>query len=331
MQLQILANKALVLRTRNPEKFNIIPKSKYLGEVADGLHEIAVYWGLEEAKVLKNLGVKDVPSPILQSYAWPGKYTPMAHQKETAAFLTMHKRAFVFNDPGTGKTLSALWAADYLMQKKKVRRVLILAPLSILHSAWLGDINRSVIHRSAIVAHHAQALRRVEMIQSDVEFVIMNYDGLPLVAEEIINDGRFDLIIADEANAYKNPSTRRWKTLNKIMRPDTYLWLMTGTPAAQSPVDAYGLAKLVNPSGVPFSFTGWRDKVMNKLTMFKWVPKGNARDVVFAALQPAIRFTKEQCLDLPPVMTENARSGVDAAAAEILQANQGADGDAGCG
>jgi SNF2 family DNA or RNA helicase len=38
---------------------------------------------------------------------------------------------------------------------------------------------------------------------------------------------------------------------------------------------------------------------MQKVTQFKWVPKPKAVDIVFNALQPAIRFTKEQCLDLP--------------------------------
>jgi SNF2 family DNA or RNA helicase len=79
--------------------------------------------------------------------------------------------------------------------------------------------------------------------------------------------------------------------------------MMTGTPASQSPADAYGLAKLVNPQGVPQFQTAWRDQVMYKVTMFKWAPKATAKDDVFNALQPAIRFTKEQCLDLPPVMT----------------------------
>jgi superfamily II DNA or RNA helicase len=79
--------------------------------------------------------------------------------------------------------------------------------------------------------------------------------------------------------------------------------MMTGTPASQSPVDAYGLAKLVNPDGVPKFFTAWRDKVMNKITMFKWAPKPDAKNLVHEALQPAIRFTKAQCLYLPPVVT----------------------------
>jgi SNF2 family DNA or RNA helicase len=300
--MEIVEDKALVFRTRNPQRYNLIPKHKILAREGD-TYKVAVYWGLEEVRVLRNLGVKDVPSPITRRYNWPGRYKPMAHQVDTASFLTVHRKAFVFNDPGTGKTLSALWAADYLMSRGLVRRALILCPLSIMHAAWMSDLNNSIIHRSAIVAHHAQAAKRIEMIQSDYEFVICNYDGLNLIADEINADGRFDLVIVDEANAYKTMTTKRWKTLKSIIKPDTYLWMMTGTPASQSPADAYGLAKLVNPQGVPQFQTAWRDQVMYKVTMFKWAPKATAKDDVFNALQPAIRFTKEQCLDLPPVMT----------------------------
>ena len=301
--MQIIENKALLFKTRSPDKYSVIPRSKVVSE-DNGTFEIAVYWGLDEVRVLRNLGVKDVQSPITVRYNWPGRHKPFAHQKDTASFLTMHRRAFVFNDPGTGKTFSALWAADYLMNLKQIRRCLILCPLSIMHDAWMSSISKSVIHRSAIAAHHVQASRRIEMVQGDYEFVVVNYDGLNLIADEVINDGRFDLVIVDEANAYKNASTKRWKSLNKILKPDTMLWMMTGTPASQSPVDAYGLARLVNPSGVPRFATAWRDKVMNKLTKFKWVPKSGAAQAVYDALQPAIRYTKEECTDLPPVLTE---------------------------
>ncbi len=299
--MEIVDNRLLVFKTRSPHRYSLIPKQKALP--IPGGYQVAVWWGLDEARVLKNMGVRGVPSPIYGRYDWPGRYRPMAHQKETASFLTLHRRAFVLSEPGTGKTLSALWAADYLMRRKEVRRCLILCPLSIMHSAWMQDIGNSVIHRSAVVAHHAHAARRIELIQDDYEFVITNYEGLNLIAQEIKNDGRFDLVIVDEANAYKNPQTRRWKALNSIIRPETYLWMMTGTPASQSPLDAYGLAKLVNPKGVPSFYTAWRDNVMTKITMFKWAPKPDAADKVHKALQPAIRFTKEQCLDLPPVIT----------------------------
>ena len=119
------------------------------------------------------------------------------------------------------------------------------------------------------------------------------------IVKDDIADGGFYLIIVDEATHYKNAQSKRWKVLASIIKPETWLWLMTGTPAAQSPVDAYGLAKLVNPKGVPKFFGAFRDMVMYKATQFKWVPKEGAKDIVYSALQPAIRFTKDECLDLP--------------------------------
>jgi SNF2 family DNA or RNA helicase len=77
--------------------------------------------------------------------------------------------------------------------------------------------------------------------------------------------------------------------------------MLTGTPAAQSPVDAYGLAKLVNPNGVPKFSGAFKDMVMQRLTQFKWIPRPRAEEVVHQVLQPAIRFTKEECLDLPDI------------------------------
>lgn len=302
--MEIVDNRAVLIKTRAPEKYTVIPKSRIVEDHGNGGYTVAIYFGLDEMRVLRNLGVKKAPSPIIAKYDWPGRYKPMAHQIETASFLTLHRRAFCFNDTGTGKSLSALWAADYLMQRGEVRRVLIICPVSIMHSAWLGDISNSIIHRSAIVAHHTQASRRIEMVQGNYDIVITNYEGVEIITPEIKADGRFDLIIVDEANGYANVSTQRWKALAKIISPTTYLWMMTGTPAAQSPLHAYGLARLVNPDGVPKFMTAWRDKVMNKLTQFKWVPKPEAKTLVHEALQPAIRFTKAQCLDLPPVITE---------------------------
>lgn len=291
--MQVIDNKALLLNVRNPGRITtVIPKSKDMG---DG--KVLVHWNLEEAQVLKNLQIKDVPSPILGRYDWPGRYRPFDHQKDTASFLTLHRRAFCLNEQGTGKTGSAIWAADYLMKTGRIKRALIICPLSIMDSAWRSDLFNFAMHRTVDIAHGSRD-KRIKIVNGDAEFIIINYDGLNIVEEEIKKAG-FDLIIVDEANAYKNAQTTRWKTLNRILTPDTWLWMMTGTPAAQSPVDAFGLAKLVNPKGVPQFFTAFKDMVMTKVTTFKWVVRPNADKVVFEALQPAIRYTKEECLDLP--------------------------------
>ena len=294
--MQIINNKILLLNLRNPNKVTtVIPKSKQL----EG-NQVAVNWGLDEARVLNNMQIKNIPSPIMGHYTWPGLHKPFDHQKTTASFLTLNPRAFCLNEQGTGKTGSVIWAADYLMKIGRIKRVLVICPLSIMDSAWRADLFKFAMHRHVDIAYGSRE-KRVRIINSDAEFVIINYDGVEIVQEDIANGG-FDLIVIDEANAYKNAQTTRWKTLNRILKPDTWLWMLTGTPAAQSPVDAYGLAKLVSPKNVPKFYSAFKDMVMYKVSQFRWVNRPNAEKIVHEALQPAIRFTKEECLDLPELI-----------------------------
>ena len=295
--MQILENKALVFVTRKAAQITaLIPKSKVLASNEDK-SKIIVNWGLDEWQVLKNLGIKDPPHPITGRYNWPGVYTPFDHQRTTAAFLAANPRCFCFNEQGTGKTSAAAWAADYLMQQGRVQRVLVVCPVSIMDTAWRADLFRTVMHRTVGIATGSRQ-QREKIINGKYDFVIINFDGVKVVREALANGG-FDLIIVDEASQVKSTNTDRWKALSSLVLPSTRVWAMTGTPAAQSPMDAYGLAKLIAPASVPRFAGAWRDKVMIKLTQYKWAPRADAQDIVHAALQPAIRFTKEECLDLP--------------------------------
>lgn len=298
--MRIVDNKALVVRTKRPHLItDKIAKSKVLDEER-GMYEVLVHWGLEEAQFLAGIGAKQTPSPMIRDYQWTGKLTPFEHQKTTASFLSLHKKAFCFNEAGTGKTASVIWAADYLMRQGKVNRVLVICPLSIMKSAWQADLFKFAMHRSCSVAHGSSATRR-KIIEAGAEFVIINFDGVDVVKDTLMA-ANFDMIVVDEASAYKNQQTNRWKALRDLSAKSEWLWMLTGTPAAQSPLDAYGLAKLVNPSKTPRYYGQYRDMVMYKVTQWKWAPKIGSDKTVHNLLQPAIRFEKSQCLDLPDVV-----------------------------
>ena len=237
----------------------------------------------------------------LSEYEWPRPhgFTPFDHQKTTSEFLVNNRKAFCFNEQGTGKTASVIWAVDYLMQLGLVKRVLVICPLSIMKSAWQQDLFKFAIHRTVSVAYGA-AKKRKEIVNAGNEFVIINFDGVGIVKKEIM-DGGFDLVVVDEASAYKNNKTERWKDLRDLMKVIKGLWMLTGTPAAQSPVDAFGLARLVNPTAVPLYVSHFKDQVMQKVSDYRWIPRPEAKGIVHKALQPAIRFEKKDCLDLPPV------------------------------
>ena len=301
--MQVLADHTLVIKTRYPARITeTLPTSKIVNNYGDGRYEVAVPWGFQEVMTLSKLNLKNVPSTIKRDYKWPRPMglEPFNHQKETAAFLSLRKRAFCFNEQGTGKTASVIWAADYLMKLGMIKRVLIVCPLSIMQSAWQQDLFKFAVHRTVDVAY-GSAEKRAKIASSSAEFVIINYDGIPAISKLMIDTKPFDLVVIDEANAYKNVQTQRWKLMRKLVTDDTWLWMLTGTPAAQSPVDAYGLGRLCVPARAPRFLGDYRESVMQQVSAFRWEARPEAEKIVFDMLQPAIRYTKAECLDLPDV------------------------------
>ena len=293
--------KALALKLNNPARvLESIATAKML---RPGI--LVLPHRLDEARVLRNLGF-DVPSPILHYYSWPGRFQPYDHQKQTAAFLTLHPKALVLNEIGTGKTQSALWAADYLLETKQVRKVLIMSPLSTLERVWGDAVFTGFTNRKAVVLH-GTAERRKKLLQTQADFYVINHDGFEIIAEDAV--GMFDLVIVDEAAVVRNPSTRRFKVLKKWMErnPQARLWLMTGTPTPNEPTDAWALAKLVNSPYCTASYTSFRDQVMMKLSMYKWIPRPNSVETVQHILQPSVRYTRDECFDLPDTIIQSRR------------------------
>ena len=293
--------KALALKLNNPNRvLDCIPTAKPFEY--QGVPLVVTPHRLDEVRVLRNLGIQ-APSPILYYYDWPGQYTPYDHQKQTAAFLTLHQRALVLNEIGTGKTQSSLWAADYLIKTKQIKKVLILSPLSTLERVWADGIFMGFPNRKFAVLH-GTAKKRLELLKRDVEFYIVNHDGFPIISEQI--HGMFDLIIVDEAAVLRNPSTQRFKIFRKWIEANhsTRLWLMTGTPTPNDPTDAWALAKLVNSPYCTKTFTSFREQVMMKIGQWKFIPRPESVEIVKNILQPAVRYTRDECFDLPDTVVQ---------------------------
>lgn len=243
-------------------------------------------------------------SEIFKDYDWPmgnPNHKPFAHQIETAEFLIKNPRCFVLNDLGTGKSLSALWAADLLMRKGAIKRVLVLGPLSTVWSVWAQEIKTNFPKIKYAVAHGNKPSDRFDAINSNAKIVIMNHDGIKSY-NDIVLKGGFDLLIIDELTAFKNVTTARWKACNKIAVKCKGIWGMSAEPTPNSPVEAFGQAKLVNPTNpfLPKYLTKFRDLVEIKLSMFVTIPRDDADKTVFKCMQPAIRFKRDDCVDIPP-------------------------------
>lgn len=293
-------SKALLLKTTDPLALrDMIPGSRVLPA---GEYTIAVRHTDTATRVLRNLGV-DVEMPGVVNYAWPGRFKPMAHQRTMVDFYLRHKRCFNLSEMGVGKSAASLWAADILLGRNIIDRVVIIAPLSTLERVWDQEVFDVLPHRQASIIH-GSAARREKAMQANVSFYVVNHDGLiHRAVRDFIRsgdraDGERTLVIVDEGSLFRNHNTVRWEALRSVTKR-CRLWWLTGTPTPNEPTDAWAQATIVSPARIPDSYFKFRMRTMQEVSKHRWVPRRESETLVHEVMQPAIRFAKKDCIDLP--------------------------------
>jgi hypothetical protein len=220
-----------------------------------------------------------------------------------STFLLFRRNGCVFASGNTAKTLSSLWAWDFLRQEGLSKKLLVVAPLSTLESTWVDQVFWDLPHLRVVVLHGDKA-KRLALLKQKVDIYVINHDGVKVILDDLIKAG-FDACIIDElSQAARNASTDRWKAYKALIKTIPTVWGMTGTPIPNEPTDAWAQCRLLTPSTVPQFHSHFRDRVMRQVTEFKWVPREGALEVVHEAMQPAIRHRRDYVIDLPPVMYE---------------------------
>jgi SNF2 family DNA or RNA helicase len=265
-----------------------------------GVQHMAVPHGIEETKLFRNLDLP-VPAPIVEHYRFGGNVKPFDVQIRTAAAMTMNPRFYCLNAMGTGKTKSALWAYDYLRSQGLIRKMLIVCPVSIMDFTWVREIMETVPGTKVVVLHGTKD-KRLKRLASDWDIAIINHDGLPVLEKELIACKDIDLVVIDEAAMFRNARAGRSKVARAVVANRKYVWAMTGQPCPNDPTDAFGLAKLVTPFSCPRSFVFFRQDVMTQVSQFKWVPKKDAADKVAKLLQPSVRYSLDDVIELPELV-----------------------------
>lgn len=324
---------AVVYNVKDPGAFlRYVPGS---GRLNNGYVFAPASLGTMQA--LRALGLPVIPL-LDTTYDWPhGPHirAPMASQKMRANFLASHKRCFDLSDPGTGKTLTALWAADALMlAAKEPLRAVVVAPLSALKDTWEQEIYGNFLGRRKCVVLHGSAEKRLRLLAEPADFYIINHDGVGVGARrEHRTRGGFvfegfaqalkarndiKLAIVDEVGAYRDASTRRSRVARTLLSLREYVWLLTGTPTPNGPEDAHGLRKMLTPWW-PETKTSWRSRTMVQVSEYKWMPRVGAVETVRDTLQPAVRVSLDECVELPPMVTQTREAALTPEQSKMLR------------
>lgn len=281
-----------------PELHQLFPDAKQVTIAGNDL-VVLPHTGIV-TRYLRETGL-EVPAPIVAHYDWEGG-TPFDIQKKTAALLTLNARAYVLNGMGTGKTKAALWSWRYLNRIGEAGKLLVVAPLSTLNFTWAKEIFNTLPGVKVQVLHGTKEKRLSRLSDLNADVYIINHDGLSVIAPALAHRLDIDTCILDELAVYRNGTAMRTKVTREVTKRMKWLWGMTGSPTPNAPTDAWGQCSIVTPTTVPRYFNRFRDEVMNRVTQFKWTPKDNALDRVYAVMQPAVRFTLDDVMELPELV-----------------------------
>jgi SNF2 family DNA or RNA helicase len=223
---------------------------------------------------------------------------------------------------GTGKTKVAIDWAGIGFYNFGLRKVLVVAPLSVL-GVWPRQIRQHAGYPARIIRldgssdHRVQVLQRImraEPLGSDeyVRYVIINYEGIwrenrtGVSIEKLLIAWRPDLVVFDESHRLKSPTSRQSKSAHRIAKQIRMRLILSGTPITKAPLDIFGQFRAMNEDifgtnwfHFKFMYGVWGGYGKYQLKGYR-----NLKGLASKIRANSFRIKKEQCLDLPPKLFE---------------------------
>jgi SNF2 family DNA or RNA helicase len=208
---------------------------------------------------------------LSKEISMPIRAAPYEHQQ--AAFKFVCDLFGLMNEPkspgaallmemGTGKTITSIAIAGALSKSSKIRKVLIVAPLSLL-GVWeeefvkFADFEYSLTVLTGTGVQKAKALRLIS--RTGLQVVVVNYESVWRLEEEL-SAWAPDLIIADEGHKIKTHSIAASKAMHRLCARTRYRLLLTGTVITNKAIDVFSQYKFLNPRIFGQSFFTFRNR-----------------------------------------------------------------------
>jgi SNF2 family DNA or RNA helicase len=215
-------------------------------------------------------------------------------QAETVTFMKERPRVFDMSDPGTGKTRAHLEAYVERLNHCNGKKLLVLAPKSILQPAWGNDIDSFFPGLRYSVAY---ASNREAAFKLDADVYITNHDAVKsLFGKKAILPAKFwdkfDSLIIDESTAFKHHNSQRSKSARHASKIFEFREVLTGTPNPNSVTELWHQTLLLDEGErLGTSFWKFRQVVQEPVQigpqpqMVKWTDRPGAEEAVFDQLR----------------------------------------------
>ncbi len=163
-------------------------------------------------------------------------------QWSTADFLASNKNAYLFGEPGIGKTIASITALKYLFRKREIVNVLIVSNSALIGSALLSSNLNSPIGWFGHLQKYAPELNYSKLNEENKFSILKKLEPLHVYVSEsnfIFSDFyesllsgsksyRFDCVIFDEIQLLAKHEKKLKPLLDKISHK--YVWALSGIP-----------------------------------------------------------------------------------------------------
>ena len=208
-------------------------------------------------------------------------------QEQAADFLYERDRAMVLAPVGAGKTAITLTAMRDMVENHSIRW-LVVAPLRVASSVWPAEAKTWAPSLNVRVAVGSPNARYAALYDADADVVVTNYDNLQWLADHALND--YTGVVFDELTRLKNPSGKRFKALEKIIKAVDIRWGLTGSFTSNGLEDVFGQVKIIDQSLLGRSRGAFMQQhffQFNRGTHVEWEPMPGALEAVMQRIKPA--------------------------------------------
>ena len=241
-------------------------------------------------------------------------YRPHAYQERATAFVVHNRYTALFLDMGLGKTVATLTALQQLKEDyMEIDKTLVIAPKSVARNTWTGESHKwDHLRNMRLSIVMGTDKQRRKALEAEADVYVINRDNVTWLVNYCCNTLRcwpFDSVVVDESSSFKNPQSRRFKSLRKMVPQIRRMVLLTGTPSPNGLMDLWAQINLLD-SGKRLGRTlsmyrqqYFRPGKHNGHVVFEWVPKAGSRERITEAISDiCLSMQAEDYLEMPDLI-----------------------------
>jgi len=162
------------------------------------------------------------------------------YQAKGIQFVKDRKGSALFLDMGLGKTTITLTAMLDLLDDFEVIKPIIVAPLRVANTVWHNESDDwSHLEELGFSIITGDVKNRIAALNKKADIYVVNRENIPWLVDYYKSKWPFDLLAIDESTSFKNPTSKRFRDLKKVLKYIKKRIILTGTPAPNGYMDLW--------------------------------------------------------------------------------------------